>query len=242
MIAQEESFADNRKTISDNRKARKEKGTSYQNPDIVSVKGRNMVAKEFRPLMAKIVNQWDGQCPLDRELLYMQAEYGLVYAMNHFKEGTSQNFIQYAAWCMRNWILNGIAEFGSTVRINPGRRKKMLDEGESVYVTVPIERDGSQEPEINRYICQNPEEIEFETVPKETVMKRLTDFVDSRFNERAKDIFYSTYELKGHKKMKGVELCKKYNCTAPLISQINRSVIDAIRENKSLMEVLDSIR
>ncbi len=237
MIEPEESFADNRKT-------RKEKRAPYQNPDIVSEKGRNKVAKDFGPLMTKIVNQWDGQCPLDRELLYMQAEYGLVYAMNHFKEGTSQNFIQYAAWCMRNWILNGIAEFGSTVRINPGRRSKMLKEGESVYVTFSIDRDtdDSQDCELSRYISQNPEEISYEIMPKDKAIKRLTDFVDSNFNDRARDIFYSTYELKGHKRMKGVELCKKYNCTAPLISQINRSVIESVRENPELMEILDSLR
>lgn len=217
----------------------------YQNPDIKSERGRNLVAKEFAPLMTKIVNQWDGKCPLDRELLYMQAEYGLVYAMNHFKEGTTQNFIQYAAWCMRNWILNGISEFGSTVRINPGQRNKMLKGGESVYVTFSIDRDSrsiSEDSELSRYIAQNPDEINFEVVSKEKVLKQLTDFVDSHFNERTRDIFYSTYELKGHKRMKGVELCKKYNCTAPLISQINRSVIESVRENPELMEVLDSLR
>lgn len=222
----------------------KKKKEIYQTPDIVSEAGRNRVARDFRPLLNKIVNQWDGKCPLDRDTIVMQAEYGLVYAMDHFKEGTSQSFIQYAAWCMRNWILNGISDYGSTVRINSGQRSKLMNEGKSVYRVFSIDRcpDDEFDGELSEHISRNSEEFKMDVVEEEKVFKNLTDFVDSKFNERARDIFYSTYELKGHKKMKGVELSKKYHCTAALISQTVRHVLEAIRENGELMELLDSVR
>lgn len=222
----------------------KKKRKPFENPDLTNRGVREKIAREYRPLMNKIANQWEGKCPLDRELLMMLAEDGLLYAMDHFREGTSQNFIQYAAWCMRNLILNGISEYGSTVRLNSGQRKKLMDDGKSTYITFSIDRcpDDETDCELSDFISKHPEEMQFDLTDKDQVLKNLTDFVDQNFNQRHRDIFYSTYELKGYKKMKGKDLSKKYHCTAALISQSNRHVLEAIRGQEDLMEALDSLR
>lgn len=214
--------------------------------DLQSETERNRIAKELEPLMLKIVNQWDGVCPLDRELIEMQARYGIVYAMNHYREGTSQTFIQYAAWCMRNWILNGINEFGSTVRIGAGERKRLLDSGETVYRTTSLDRIDDAGKEDRNLIGEVSDKasytVDFEVVTREEVISKLVDYVDRRFDKRHKDIFFSTYALKGKQLTKGVDLAKKYNCTAALISQLNREVLDKIREDDRLMELLQAVR
>lgn len=214
--------------------------------DLRSSIERNRIAKALEPLMLKIVNQWDGVCPLDRELLEMQARYGIVYAMNHYREGTSQTFIQYAAWCMRNWILNGINEFGSTVRIGAGERKRLLDNGDTVYRTTSIDKLDTDGKEDRSLIGDVSEKVtymdDFELVTREEVMKKLTDWVGKNFDERHKDIFFKTYELGGRKRMKGIELAEEYQCTAALISQLNRDVLDGIRANPRLMELLSAVK
>lgn len=207
---------------------------------------RNLIAKELEPLMTKIVNQWDGACPLDRDLLEMQARYGVVYAMNNYREGTSQSFIQYAAWCIRNWILNGINEFGSTVRIGAGERKRLLESGDTVYRTSSIDRVGEEGKEDRGLISAISDKTayteSFEIVSREDAISKLVDYVSKNFDERHKDIFFSTYALKGKKLMKGVELAEKYHCTAALISQLNRDVLDGIRNQPDLIELLDAVR
>lgn len=214
--------------------------------DLKSEKERNRIAKELEPLMLKIVNQWDGRCPLDRDLLEMQARYGMVYAMNNYRDDTSQTFIQYAAWCMRNWILNGINEFGSTVRIGAGERKRLLDNGDTVYRTTSIDRideDGKEDRSVIGEISEKSSYTEtFELVTREDVISKLVRYVDKKFDNRHKDIFFSTYELNGKAKMKGIELAKKYHCTAALISQLNREVLDSIRDNNGLMELLSAVK
>ena len=230
---------------------KKNEKKTFEVGDLQSPRERNRIAKELEPLMTKIVNQWDGRCPLDRELLEMQARYGVTYAMNNYREGTSQTFIQYAAWCIRNWILNGISEFGSTVRIGAGERKRLLDSGDTVYRIYRIGdcriEDGMSTLPIENIV---PEMVEadmdagtdFEIVSRDDALNKLSEYVSKNFDDRHKDIFFSTYELGGKKKMKGTELAKKYHCTAALISQLNRDVLEGIRHNIELMELLDSVR
>jgi DNA-directed RNA polymerase specialized sigma subunit len=229
---------------------KKNEKKNFEIGDLTSDRERNRIAKELEPLMVKIVNQWDGKCPLDRELLEMQARYGVTYALNNYREGTSQSFIQYAAWCIRNWILNGISEFGSTVRIGAGERKRLLDNGDTVY---RIYRIGDSRMEDTSTLSIDniaPEMVEadmdagtdFEMVSRDDALKKLSEYVSKNFDDRHKDIFFSTYELGGKKKMKGTELAKKYHCTAALISQLNRDVLEGIRHNGDLMELLDAVR
>lgn len=214
--------------------------------DLKSDKERNRIARELEPLMMKIVGQWDGRCPLDRDLLEMQARYGMVYAMNNYREGTPQSFIQYAAWCMRNWILNGINEFGSTVRIGAGERKRLLDSGDTVYRTTSIDRiddEGKEDRGLMGEISEKSSYTDnFELVTRDYVVGKVVKYVEGKFDKRHKDIFFSTYELNGKKKMKGIDLAKKYHCTAALISQLNREVLDSIRGNTNLMELLSAVR
>ena len=222
----------------------RQKKNSYTAQDLASPEKRDAIAREHEYLMLRIVNQWDGRCPLDRSLIEMQARYGLVYAMNHYREGTSQSFSQYAAWCMKNWILNGINEFGSVVRLNSGQRDKLRKAGLTTCNTVSIDRTDTPDGdyEINQRIQDTSYEISCEVTDHDTVFKRLVNFVKKNFDKRTRDIFFSTYHLNGCKLMKGSELAKKYGVSTALISQSNHSVIDRIRQNSTLCELLDSFR
>ena len=225
---------------------KKKEREEYSPESLKSEKERNRIAKELEPLMNKIVSQWEGRCPLDRELLEMQARYGIVYAMNNYRPGTTQTFFQYAGWCIRNWILNGINEFGSTVRIGATERKRLLDKGDTVYRTEYIDQLDEDSKEDRNLLGEIAKKVayteEYELFTREDVVDKLLKFVSKKFDKRHKDIFFRTYGLKGRKRMKGIDLAEKYHCTAALISQLNRDVLDSIRGNRELMVMLDTVR
>jgi hypothetical protein len=121
-----------------------------------------------------------------------------------------------------------------------------MDNGDTVYRTSSIDEGGYDDNGDMRLMGEIARKCEYnqecEIVTQKDAMDYLVKYVDKWFDKRHKDVFFSTYALKGKKLMKGVELAEKYHCTAALISQLNHDVLESIRKNPELIEILDAVR
>lgn len=180
-------------------------------------KERNEITKQYFPLINKLTNQYiEGN---DSELVRGAAEYGFAYALNTYKEGTSQSFLQYAAWCMRNFILNDIKAYSSVVRNEPN--SQYYSDCEELSDKLAYE-DGHCADDYDRIISIIRERIE------------------AKYNIEKCEMLYHSMELFGYKKMTLKELSAQYGISQPGIKQMNDRIINFIRSDEELLrEVSD---
>ena len=105
--------------------------------DLSSEQIRNKIAKSYTPLVHKLAKQWYGKMNYDYDELISIGYKGLVYAMNTYgKKGNKSkadeesvkkySFIQYAAYCIRNSILNSAGD-SHVVKLTKSDMKKEKD-------------------------------------------------------------------------------------------------------------------
>ena len=140
--------------------------------DLETDLGRNIVAKQYMPLVHKIVNSFDKRTPLSKSELLSAALEGLTIAMNRYKKPDrdikpleseldidnedleevskeevkkkEQTFVQYAAYIIRFYILNEISHSSRTVRMSKNDVKAAMAAGESTYNFVSIDKSVSK--------------------------------------------------------------------------------------------------
>ena len=80
---------------------------------------RDELAKKYMPLVKKISHQMLNRCSLEYDEIEGFAWVGLVLAMNTYDSHKSNmSFTSYAAYGIRNAILNGINDTGRTISVS----------------------------------------------------------------------------------------------------------------------------
>lgn len=216
-----------------------QKTADLQDPQV-----RNDLFLQYRPLMYKIVNQFIGQTPLTFDDLVSAAMEGFTLALNKWKDGTSQNFQQYAAWSMRNAILNSANQEGHTVRFSAYQQKKAKDAGRSTFTTVSLDQlcksreDDVDFDQADRMLELGVEQPEFSLETEDDVFWEFYQWLESNFSQRYCHIFCHTYGLQGYDLLKGTELSEMFGLSAASISVTNKKIIRAIRNNPEMLSKL----
>jgi RNA polymerase sigma factor (sigma-70 family) len=197
----------------------------------------NEQIEQYKPLINKIIQQLLAKkLPLMYDDMQGYAYEGLMYAYRTFREGTSQNFTQYAAWCIRNFILTGMNEEGHTIKFNNYHQKKAAEAGETLVVrsidTFYGDDDGNN-PEDKLGFLGVSDEVD----NLEEFAGIIIAYVKSHFPPRDADIFITSMGFSG--KVKGKDIAAKYGISSALVTITNKKIIRAIRENKTLMSTLE---
>lgn len=215
--------------------------------DLSDPQVRNDLFLQYKPLMYKIVNQFVGQVPLEFSDLVGAAMEGFTLALNKWRQGTSQNFQQYAAWSMRNAILNCANQEGHTVRFSAYQQRKAKEAGRSTFMTVSIDRmcrhreDEKDSDRSDRIEELGVEQPDFSLETEDHTFWKFYEWMSERFSQRDCHIFYHTYGVCGHELLKGTELAEIFGLSAASISVTNKKIIKAIRADEKVMSMLSDL-
>lgn len=196
-------------------------------------------ARQYTPLVYKIVNQNKDKSPLTYEDLLGFGFEGLADAMNTYREDSGQSFLQYAGYRIFYFIMNGTNKEGHIVSFSDYQQKKAREEGRPTFISQRIvsktDENGDEhwnipEPSVNPDIVGVGQALE-----------DIKIFVASHFSQRDTDIFFQTFGLGVQDDVPRVQIAKQYKISSAAITYVNQRIINAIREEVSLREELEDL-
>lgn len=193
---------------------------------------RNKLAIQYVPLVKKISRQMYGKSALEFDEVECFGWEGFVYAMNTYDKNKSEmTFMAYAAYYIRNAILNGINRTSRSISVSYYFQKKAKESGEELPSQLKLSdfnNDGNNLSELgleDEKLFDNPWEL-------------LVEAVKKNFSKSHADIFFSIYGLNGKKIEKGKDIAKRLNVSSSLITKKIKQVIKFIKNNKEISEQL----
>jgi RNA polymerase sigma factor (sigma-70 family) len=210
---------------------------------------RDKLAKQYKPLVKKICKQHYGISQLEYEDIEGYAWLGFTTAMNTYDESKSDmSFKSFAAYGIRNAILNGINEDSRTVAISYYKQKQMQEKGETLPTAISIDkfynnsddtRKNNSEYNYGKYVGCQLDFLGFEDEKSiENPYNILIDKIKENFDSAHVDMFCSVYGLDGHKIEKGKDIAKRYNVSNCLVTKRIKKIIDFIKNDKELSDIL----
>lgn len=202
---------------------------------------RNALVAQFDRLINKITAQEYRKVDYPWDEIYSMALEGFVNAMNEYDpERSSMTFAQYAGFAILNNIHNRMTEECRTVRFTSYAVEQARKNGTTQFTTVRIDTSVSDDDDMK------PRETRLGMVEQEKfsngdVYEYLYTRIDARFNETDCFCFYAYYGLKGMDEMQVAELAAKFHVTSGRISQRIKKVINYIKHDPDLCEMLGSL-
>lgn len=204
--------------------------------DLSSDQIRNKIAKSYTPLVHKLAKQWYGKMNYDYDELISIGYKGLVYAMNTYgKKGNKSkadeesikkySFIQYAAYCIRNSILNSAGD-SHVVKLTKSDMKKEKDtkgfnaKSHSISGDRVVGKNGDDGNKTIFDFIDAGEDADknMDMQDLQKLWKEVYDELEKHFSQQTMDIWYSFNGLNGYEKIKNKDLCAKYNMIASNIT------------------------
>jgi RNA polymerase sigma factor (sigma-70 family) len=193
---------------------------------------RNELAKKYLPLVKKISNQFFNSSPLEYDEIEGFAWEGFVLAMNKYDPTKSDmSFTSYAAFGIKNAIMNGINSSGQTIAVSLYNRKKMAEKGEIIPTSISLEKNFENEDHLlslgfeDDVVFDNPWRV-------------MLDKVKANFDEEYVDIFCSVYGLDGHDVEKGKDIAERLGISGCLVTKRTKKIIEFIKNDKELSSIL----
>lgn len=214
---------------------------------------KNELVKQYEPLIAKLVNQFFSKGATTWDQLKSMAYEGFALAINNYDDERSKmSFTQYAAFSIRNNILNGLNNELRTVKLSAYAQQKCKEwyGEESKAATFnttslsAIERNIYDDSSHGRDMHSREYKLGVYTnalFADGDVYEYLYSRIESQFPESTYNLFYHTFGLKDFEEMKGVDLAKKYKTSPTTISIKVNKVVKWIREDNELCEMLNNL-
>lgn len=202
---------------------------------------RNALVVQFDKLINKITAQEYRKVDYPWDEIYSMALEGFVNAMNEYDpERSTMTFAQYAGFAMLNNIHNRMTEECRTVRFTSYAVEQARKNGTTQFTSVRIDTSVSDNDDMK------PRETRLGMVENEhfsngDVYEYLYTRIDERFNEADRFCFYAYYGLHGYDEMQVAELAAHYGVTSGRISQRIKKVINYIKHDNDLCEMLGSL-
>lgn len=219
--------------------------------DLESEKGRGEIAKKYIPLIEKLVKQFEDKSPLSKEELRSAAMLGLVNAMNDYKNpeelekaGKSGNmsFTSYAAYRIKQQILNDINDFSRDVKISKYYQNKLKDEGEDTNREFSIDslyaNDDDDKPmSIDRFFGLAEEDDTLSMREKEEMYNKLFKRIESKFSVRDCTMLYKVFGVNGYKPEKVKDIAKELGISSPAVVQACSRIVKFCANDKYCQEL-----
>lgn len=238
--------------------------------DLNSESGRNSIVKKYDKMVWKIARQFQGKSRLDLDELYSAGLEGLTWAMNGYgkkskkaqkkeeetgeeivdiKKYKSYTFSSFAAFMIRNSILEAIKNESHIVRIPVSQQnKERAEKGSNTKdntisgdQTVGGSDDHSAEKSmfdkigVDAGLTNDVSDLDREDEDK--IWKEIYDKLSKKFDDKTLDIFYSVYGVNGHKEEKAVDVAKRLGMTKSNITYYCFKVFKAIQDDPKLKEL-----
>lgn len=218
---------------------------------------KNELVKQYEPLIAKLISQFFSKGTTTWDQLKSMAYEGFALAINNYDDERSKmNFTQYAAFSIRNNILNGLNNELRTVKLSAYAQQKCKEwyGEESKAATFnttslsTIERNSYDGSDSVRCCSRDMHSREYKLgvytnalFADGDVYEYLYSRIESQFPESVCNLFYHTFGLKDFEELKGIELAKKYKTSPTTISIKVNKVVKWIREDDELCEMLNNL-
>lgn len=217
----------------------KKSNTNVQFKRPTTQKEREEYANQYTPLVYKIANQNKDKTPLTYDDIIGFGFEGLADAMNTYNPDSGQSFLQYAAYRIYYFIMNGTNREGHIVTFSNYQQKKAKAEGRPTYIHQSIisrtDSDGEEHWNI-------PEpSVDPDRTSVDNALEDIRIFVTSHFSARDADIFFQTFGLGDKEDVPRTQIAKQYNVSSAAITYVNQRIITAIRSDEVLCEELEDL-
>lgn len=230
--------------------------------DFSDEKCRNLLVEKYHPLIIKICQQYNGKSNFTFDDLHSIALEGFTFAMNSYgkpnKKATEEDIIaikkytfgQWAAYVIRNVILDNIKNYSHTVRIPISQQQKEKKEtGRNTKSnTVSGNKAIGHDDEGNKTLFDfiNGGDDPSSGLDREDVKKLWKEIYDDIYDKFGHDsmfseIFFSMNELNGYEKKTNKELADKFNIKPSNVTYYNSKVLNYILKNKELLKKIKNV-
>ena len=215
-------------------------------PYIMTEIEKNSLVSQYEPLINKLTKQYSDKVKMSWEEIKSMAYEGLAIAMNTYDPVRStMSFTQFAGFAIRNNILSSLDNELRIVKMSAYAQKKAEERGESSFNSVSM--DGNWEPGNDNGYTGVPKTKEWMQLKTEAkfddgdIFETLYSKLDDNFSVRDCEIFYRTFGLKDFDEMKGKDIAKYFNISRSLVSIRLKNIIDFIRKDDDLCEILSNL-
>ena len=217
----------------------KKSNTNVQFKRPTTQREREEYANQYTPLVYKIANQNKDKTPLTYDDIIGFGFEGLADAMNTYNPDSGQSFLQYAAYRIYYFIMNGTNREGHIVTFSNYQQKKAKAEGRPTYIHQSIisrmDSDGEEHWNI-------PEpSVDPDRTSVGNALEDIRIFVTSHFSARDADIFFQTFGLGDKEDVPRTQIAKQYKVSSAAITYVNQRIITAIRSDEVLCEELEDL-
>lgn len=217
--------------------------------DLDTSAGRNAVAKQYMPMVHKIVNEFVGKSKLGKPELMSAALIGLTNAMNDWRKNDKDDsksvpFKTYAAYRIRQQILDDVNSLSYVVKTNWYGVKKM---GSSLLTAVSLDgfsTDNDDEFKQDRFAALGKEDPNYNLSPdEEDQWADLYKIIEKTFKQRDINVFYRYFGLNGHPREKGKDIAKSLGISPSLVKGIVTDIVlKTLKKNPKAMDILMNLR
>ena len=216
--------------------------------DVETSAGRNACAKQYMPMVHKIVNGYVGKSRLDKPELMSAALQGFTYAMNTWRrsdkdDSKSVPFKTYAGYCVRNQILQDINTLSFVVNTNQHaiwKNGSSAFQGQSLDgFGINTDDDFKQDrlailgiEDANQNLSKNEEES----------WEDLYKLIEGKFKQRSIDIFYRYFGLNGYQKEKGKDIAKRLGISQSAVTATVNMILSELKKDKRAMDILADLQ
>lgn len=204
-------------------------------------KQKNELTKQYEPLINKLTGQFYASVQMDWDSIKSMAYEGFALALNKYDESkSSMSFMSFAAFEMRNNIMTRLTEESRTVKLPFEEQKRRKESGEPLFNTISIDRSVREDDDIKprEIVMGMYERAKFDDGD---VFSYLYERLEEKFPQRECDMFYMSFGLKGFEDTPNQDIAKKFGVSEGLVSQKKRKIIDWIRTDRDLCEMLSNL-
>lgn len=214
--------------------------------DLETSSGRNACAKQYMPLVHKIVNGYVGKSKLSKPELISAGLHGFTSAMNDWRKNGDESavpFKTYAAYRVKQQILNDINNLSYTIKTNQYGIAKMGSTALTALSLDSAPRDAEGEFKQDRLKALGKEDSAMNLSPSEREnWNTLFKLIEGTFKQRDVDVFYRYFGLKGYQKEKGKDIAKSLGIGPSMVTGIVKTILGKLKDNPKAMEILMDIQ
>lgn len=203
---------------------------------------KNQLTIQYEPLINKLTAQFFHEVACSWDDIKSMAYEGFALALNKYDEERSDmTFMSFAAFEIRNNIMTRLTEESRTVKLPFEEQKRRKENGLPLFNSVSIDHSchGEDEDLKPREIVMGMyERAKFDDGD---IFGYFFSRMEEKFPKRECEMFYMTFGLKGFDETPNQDIAKFFGVSEGLISQKKKKIIEWIRKDTELCEMLSNL-
>lgn len=216
----------------------------YDGQDM-SMDDKNKLVEQYEPLVNKMTKQFVSKVQCSWDDIKSMAYEGLAIAINTYDETKSNmNFLQYAAFAIRNNILTSLDNELRTVKMSAYAQKITAERGESSFTSVSLTTISGESGNDDRDVISKEYKhglYDSASFQYGDIYNYIYQRINDSFPERDCQMFYMSFGINGYEEMKGKDIAKTLGVSEGLVSQKVKKIITFIRKDDDLCEMLSNL-